>query len=157
MGLSTGLNGQKYTNEAYNNDIAIGSRVKALDNGNAIRACFPTRVPAADFKGLTGYLNRDSGWVDAGQALTLLLKKIESLGGKILPAKQVSNLIRQKDKDGHGAPKIIGIQCDDGTVVNADLVIVATGSWTSSTFKELKLGNICQATGQVFFFFFFLR
>jgi sarcosine oxidase/L-pipecolate oxidase len=107
-------------------------------------------VPAAAFDGCTGYLNRDGGWVDAGKSLTLLLRKIEDLGGKIFPAKQVSHLIRHKeskDKASHGARKIIGIQCSDGTLVHAELVIVATGSWTQSTFPELGLGKICIATG----------
>ncbi len=145
LGLSTGNDGGTYTDEAYKSDIAVGSRVQALHNGNAIRTCFPPCVPAAAFDGCTGYLNQDGGWVNAGESLTLLLRKIEDLGGKILPAKQVSHLIRHKA--GHGARKSIEIQCSDGTLVHAELVVVATGSWTQSTFPELGLSSICIATG----------
>ncbi|ESK93652.1 fructosyl amino acid oxidasesarcosine [Moniliophthora roreri MCA 2997] len=36
----------------------------------------------------------------------------------------------------------------DGSVFEADLVVIATGSWTPSAFPDLGLGEKCLATGQ---------
>ena len=68
--------------------------------------------------------------------------KVESLGGKVIPAKAVSNLIQ---KDG----KTVGVNCEDGSSYDADLVVIASGSWTASAFPGLHLEEKCLATGYV--------
>lgn len=154
IGLSnddTGAIGNSYAFESYKNDIALGSRCKELRDGKSICACFPADVATASFEKCAGYLNLDGGWVDAGKALTILLKEVAALNGKVLPGKRVSRLLRheQAPADGkdQGGSRIIGIECSDGTVLKAELVIIATGSWTPSTFPELGLERISLATG----------
>jgi len=102
---------------------------------------FPPNVRTATFSEHEGYFNRDGGWANAGQGLSLLLSEVIALKGKVLPGKGVHGILRQ---DG----KTIGVQCTDGSVFDAGLVIIAAGSWTPSAFTELDLAHMCLATGQ---------
>jgi sarcosine oxidase/L-pipecolate oxidase len=118
----------------------LGTTVEPLNDSNAIRGVFPFRTPTAPFAGCAGYLNRSGGWADAGQGMTVLLDEVKALNGKVLPGMNVIRILR---KDG----QTTGVQCSDGTVFAAALVVLATGSWTPSAFPELDLGRICLATG----------
>lgn len=46
--------------------------------------------------------------------------------------------------------KTTGVNCADGSLFRADLVVIASGSWTPSTFPSLPLFGKCLATGYVF-------
>jgi len=111
-----------------------------LENGDQVRSIFPTDVRTATFSERGGYLNCDGGWANAGQGLSILLSEVIALKGKVLPGKSVYQILRQ---DG----KTIGVQCTDGSIFDAGLVIIATGSWTPSAFPELDLAHMCLATG----------
>lgn len=91
---------------------------------------------------MSGYFNRDGGWAFAAQGVRLLQSKVEYLGGKVFAAKPVSKLIQH---DG----KTTGVQCTDGSSYEADLVVIASGSWTASAFPNLNLREKCLATGYV--------
>ena len=118
----------------------MGATVEPLIDSNAIRAIFPFHTPTAPFAGCAGYLNRNGGWADAGQGMSVLLDEVKALNGKVLPGMNVSRILR---KGGQTS----GVQCSDGTVFDAALVVLAAGSWTPSAFPELDLGRICLATG----------
>ncbi|KIM40277.1 hypothetical protein M413DRAFT_175851 [Hebeloma cylindrosporum] len=139
--LGSSESGETYADESYKNDVALGALVEPLNDSDAIRAVFPAGTPTAPFAGCAGYLNRSGGWADAGQGMTLLLNEVKALNGKVLPGMNVIKILR---KDG----QTIGVQCSDGTVLDAALVVLAAGSWTPSAFPELDLGRICLATGQ---------
>ncbi|RDB25467.1 L-pipecolate oxidase [Hypsizygus marmoreus] len=121
---------QAYADEAYQNDLAEGVQLKPLSNAEAIRGVFSSHVPIAGFDKNSGYLNVDGGWANAGQGLSMMISKVTSLGGKILPGKKVINIARDNGSVRH-------VQCDDGTVYDASLVVIATGSWTPSNFPGL--------------------
>ena len=140
LGSSKSGQRQTYADKSYKNDVALGAIVEPLNDSNAIRAVFPFHTPTAPFTGCTGYLNRSSGWADAGQGMTMLLNEVKALNGKVLPGMNVNRILR---KDGQTS----GVQCSDGTVFDAALVVLAAGSWTPSAFPELDLGQICLATG----------
>jgi sarcosine oxidase/L-pipecolate oxidase len=70
----------------------------------------------------------------------VLLDEVKALNGKVLPGMNVTRILR---KGGQTS----GVQCSDGTVFDAALVVLAAGSWTPSAFPELDLGRICLATG----------
>ena len=114
--------------------------MERLENGDQIRSVFPSDVRTATFSECSGYLNRDGGWANAGQGLSMLLNEVIALKGKVLPGKSVQRILR---RDG----KAIGIQCADGSIFDAGLIIIATGSWTPSAFPELDLAHMCLATG----------
>jgi sarcosine oxidase / L-pipecolate oxidase len=129
-----------YVSESYRNDVALGAVLERLQNGDQIRSVFPPDIRTATFSDRRGYLNRDGGWANAGQGLSMLLSKVIALKGKVLPGKSVHKILRKNGKT-------TGVQCTDDSVFDAGLIIIATGSWTASTFPELDLAHMCLATG----------
>jgi len=151
LGLSdqetaTDRDSDTYADDSYRNDVNLGCRVEILRTTEDIRACFPPQIPSPRFYNSIGYHNLDGGWVNAARGLSLLLKRVASLNGKIFPAKNVVELCPLETISKYGGPTT-EIRCSDSTVLNADIVIVATGSWTASAFPELTLGDVCLATG----------
>ncbi|KAF4621342.1 hypothetical protein D9613_000843 [Agrocybe pediades] len=140
--LVLGLSDTPYADEAYKNDVSLGASVRTLRDSDAIRSVFPAQVQTGTFADSAGFLNHDGGWANAGQGLARLIDHVKKLNGKFLPGTRVANLCR----DSNG--RTTGVQTADGSVLDASLVIIASGSWTASTFSELELGHICLATGQ---------
>ncbi|KAF9268707.1 FAD dependent oxidoreductase [Marasmius fiardii PR-910] len=135
-----------YLQQAYQNDVDQGARVLKLGTDGAVGSTLKEMVGSEaelniDCGGLVGYLNYDNGWADAGKATAAMISKVKALGGKVIEGKPVSKLIR---KDG----ATTGVECVDGSSFSADLVVLATGSWTPSTFPDLGLEVKCVATGQ---------
>lgn len=87
-----------------------------------------------------GYLNIDGGWVYSTGGVERAMQLVRELGGQIIPGKEVISLI----KSGHMTK---GVKCGDGNEFAADVVVLATGSWTASAFPELHLGERAHATG----------
>lgn len=127
-----------YVNDSYTNDIQQGLRLKKLEDSSSIRQeCFPPNVnvfSSSESNEVQGYLNYDGGWAEAGKAMTLLTRKVISLGAKLVLGKQATRLVR-KDGVTHG------VECHDGTVFESTLLILAAGPWTPSIFPELGHGN----------------
>lgn len=140
MGSSKPGERQTYADESYKNDVALGAIVEPLNGSDAIRAVFPPQTPTASFAECAGYLNWSGGWANAGQGMALLLDEVKALNGKVLPGVGVTRILRRNGQT-------IGVQCSDGAVFDAALVVLAAGSWTPSAFPELDLGRICLATG----------
>lgn len=135
--------GGAYIDEAYRNDVTLGARVEPLADERALRAVFAPGVPTgAALDRASGYLNRDGGWAAASDGVAHAIGKVRALGGRVLGGRRVAALVKT-----NGVTS--GVRCADGAVIEADLVVVATGSWTASTFPELDLGERCLATGSV--------
>ncbi|KAJ7647653.1 FAD dependent oxidoreductase [Roridomyces roridus] len=130
--ISGGDSTSDYAHKSYLNDLELGERVEFMD---AADLWMPRMAP------LRGYLNRDNGWANAGQGISVIMNKITALGGRILPGKEAKELIKE-------GQKITGVRCSDGTVLEADLVVLATGSWTESAFPAVRQGKLFQASGQ---------
>ncbi|KAJ6631614.1 FAD dependent oxidoreductase [Mycena sp. CBHHK59/15] len=130
-----------YAHKSYLNEKEMGLRVVAFEDQTTMRQVFPSGVEAGSFSGKSGYLNRDGGWANAGQGVAILMSKVAALNGKIIGGKNASELIQ------HGQ-KTTGVRCSDGTVFEADLVVLATGSWTASAFPDVPVGKIFCATAQ---------
>jgi sarcosine oxidase/L-pipecolate oxidase len=151
-----------YAEQAYLNDANIAhARLQKLDSGavDSItnKNIFPPQIKLGPLLRSSpgschGYLNHDGGWANATQGISLLMSKVVALGGNIITGKCVESLVRSAEEVGDtaGTPqRISGVRCTDGTVYHADLVILSTGSWTSSAFPELQLQEQCLATGYV--------
>lgn len=138
-----------YSDQSYTNDISLGARIEDLHTPEAIRAIFPSNVQTVSFEGVSGYLNRDGGWAFATQGIALLMRRVASHGAQILSGKAVTSLIQE-------GGRTTGVRCADGTHYDADLVVIASGSWTPSTFPALDLKGKCLATGYVFATLFLL-
>jgi sarcosine oxidase/L-pipecolate oxidase len=130
-----------YGNAAYKNDIALGAHLVDLPDADSIRSIFPVGVPLAMFSPSTaGYLNRDGGWAFAAQGVAKLLDRVKALGAKVVPGQGATELA-------HRAGQVIGVNCAGGKVFEADVIVIAAGSWTACSFPELDLGTRCLATG----------
>ena len=130
-----------YADQSYVNDCAFGARVAHLEDVAALRAIFPSDVKIGSFEGAEGYLNRDGGWAAAAQGVEIILNKVRNEGVRVLAGKAVVELV--KNAEG----QTVGVKCQDGTIFDADLIVVASGSWTPATFKTLDLRGKCLATG----------
>ena len=131
---------QSYAEDSYYNDIAVGSVLRALPDGHAIRGVFPPQIRTARFNERAGYINFEGGWANTTQALAIMTSNVVSLKGKVLVSKNVTSIIRQNGR-------ATGVECSDGTLYDASLLVLATGSWTHSAFPELNLSSRCFATG----------
>lgn len=129
-----------YAEDSYHNDIAVGAVLQKLPDGRAIRGIFPPQVRTAGFNKRAGYLNFEGGWANATQGLAIMTSNVVLLNGKVLASKNVTKIIRQNGRT-------TGVECSDGTLYDASLLVVATGSWTHSAFPELNLSSKCFATG----------
>jgi sarcosine oxidase / L-pipecolate oxidase len=128
--------------KAYTNQVALGQRVVKLDAGDPIRTVFPSNIrTGALFDQFSGYLNLDSGWALATRGLEKLMTRVIALGAKVVGGRTVTGLVR----DGDGMT--LGVTLADGSCMTARLVIIATGAWTASTFRELDFGEMCLSTG----------
>jgi sarcosine oxidase/L-pipecolate oxidase len=141
---------QLYASKAYTNDVALGVRTVKYDSGSGAvrvpRTAFPEGVktgpafedtPAAP----VAYLNLDSGWAASARGVEILMARVIALGGKVIGGKAVTGLVRESDG------RTTGVRLADGSSVRASLVVIASGSWTASTFRELALGERCISTG----------
>ena len=131
-----------YASQSYANDVILGARTVKFSSEKTMRTILPDTVKAGPaFDVDSGYINLDSGWAFATRGIEVLMARVVALGGKIMGGKAVTGLIRQ---DG----KTSGVILADGSCINASLVVIATGSWTASTFRELDLeDNKFLATG----------
>ncbi|KAF8908027.1 FAD dependent oxidoreductase [Mucidula mucida] len=125
---------QAYAQHAYKNDLAIGQRTKELKDGEEIRH------QVGSFENTSGYINLDNGWAHAAQGVAALTARVTELGGKVIPGKPVTHLLKE-------GGKTAGALCTDGSVFKAKYTGIATGAWTASTFPELNTGAFV-ATGQ---------
>ncbi|KAF5323793.1 hypothetical protein D9619_012943 [Psilocybe cf. subviscida] len=137
---SPGSGERVYADQSYKNDVSCGTRVRVLNDGDAVRTVFPDAVVTGVFKG-PAFFNYDGGWANAGKGTARLIEHVQRLGGKVISSKGVKRLLRENGRT-------TGIECTDGSIFNSSLVILATGSWTPSAFPELDLGQICLASGQ---------
>jgi sarcosine oxidase/L-pipecolate oxidase len=135
----------RYVEDAYQVDKHLGARLEFLTDADAVRKVFPEDVELGPLSDAAGYLNHDGGWANASKGIRAIATRVITLGAKIHTGKTVEALLRREDG------RTVGVRCADGTEYRADVVILATGSWTASAFPELKLQDQCLATGCVCF------
>jgi len=132
------LGSRSYNEASYRNDKTFGARLNLYDES-----------PAKEFDALydrsarSGYFNYDGGWADAQKGIEQALLKVKELGGEVYAGKTVNGLLKTPD-----GSRTCGVECSDGSVYNADLVVMATGAWTASAVPELSpLASMANATG----------
>lgn len=84
--------------------------------------------------------NLDGGWAAAADGVKSGMDQVERLGGVIIGGKKARNVLRE-------GGKVVGIVFEDESVIKADVIILATGSWTASSFEELGLEKHIFASG----------
>ena len=129
-----------YASKGYINDVALGARTikfsstTTTDDSDAMmRTVFPDSVKTGStFDGAFGYVNFESGWAVATRGIEMLMSRVIASGGKVLGGKAVTGLIRPPD----GGGRTSGVTLADGSSISARLVVIASGSWTASTFRR---------------------
>ena len=134
-----------YTRTSYANDLALEVRIVNLEDKERRKALFDGGVElgAAVTRDCFAYLNRDGGWVYAEGGTRRALENVKALGGTVIGGKAVKELVKENRETG----RTTGVRCIDDSVYSAELVILAVGSWTSSTFPEIIPQSQCLATG----------
>lgn len=139
--LVLGTGESSYCDSAYDNDVTMGARITNFSDADGLRSAFPPSIKTSFSETSSGYLNSDGGWANATKGTSLMISKVLALGGRILRGKTAKRLLQ-------GNGRTSGVEFNDGTTIRADLVIVATGSWTASSFPQVQLGDKFIATGQ---------
>lgn len=142
--------GDAYIEQSIINDLQHGAKVERLDSPASVRAQFPLELRKSGRLGTftsldassTNYINHDGGWAEAERAVELLSEHVKKRGVNVLPGKVVKELV----KDERGQTK--GVRCADDSEYEANVVVLALGSWTASVFPSLNLSGRCLATGQ---------
>jgi len=116
-------------------DPKLSEHIRELPDAAAIREA----VGTGGTSGSWGYLNKLSGWTDAGKTMKWLYDQVQETTRVIFTAGTVTSLE-------HTGDTVTGARLSDGSVLTADLVIVAAGSWTESL---VDLEGQGVATGQV--------
>jgi sarcosine oxidase / L-pipecolate oxidase len=131
------------SNMNYADDVSPDTRTVKFDAGDTIRTLFPSNVrTGTSFDRALGHFTPESGWALATRGVEKLMARVIALGGKVAGGKAVTGLVR----DGDGR-RTSGVTLSDGSCMSARLVVIASGSWTASTFRELNLSEMCLSTG----------
>lgn len=131
-----------YVTKSMHNVVALfgDEQIQRLDDAAAIRAACGT----GGATGVSGYLNRVSGWADAEAAMRRLRARVEEAGRVRFVAGEVVRLLG--DEGGAAAAAVEGLVLKDGTELRAELTVLAAGAWSPGL---VDLGGRAVPTGQV--------
>ncbi|KAL8872723.1 MAG: hypothetical protein Q9174_001691 [Haloplaca sp. 1 TL-2023] len=138
--------GQKHISEV--GDPRKRRDVERLSTSQEIRAvmgpsCEASRQAKSTSLGSTGYINHTSGWANSEGAIRTSMRRITSFGPSRITFKR-AKVTQLLFSDG-STPSVSGVVLDDKSVLEADLIILATGAWTGAL---LDLRGHVQATAQ---------
>lgn len=120
-----------------------GKSVASLDGPEAFQARYPKEVEKGTFEGEVGYFNPHCGWANARGAMDAVCDRVRAAGVSFAVG-EAASLVYEDERAGKD---VKGVRTKAGETLMADLVILATGSWTASLLPEM--GNELLATGQV--------
>lgn len=121
-------------------DPALQAKIQELPSPAAIRAAYGT----GGGNGAWGYINRRSGWADAERCMDWLHAQVRATGRvNFINGTAASLVCSTYNKR---TPQVRGVKLSDGTELQADLTVLATGAWTPSL---IDLSRRAVATGQV--------
>ncbi|KAJ6071708.1 hypothetical protein N7499_009722 [Penicillium canescens] len=133
---------KEYARKSYANVRQIeGDNVEFLPSQKDVLRVVPAYGEELDVAG--GYVNWGSGWSDAAASVAYAKALIDAEGKVGFRTGQVERVLYE-DVGGKKS-KASGVVFTDGTTLSADLVILATGAWTS---KLVDLRGRAVATGQ---------
>lgn len=125
--------------------------LKVFDSREAIRAelGIPSSLPSSSVSKeeekekstLRGYISDDCGWADAISSIEWLRQEVMRLGRVEIRTGLVESLVFTDDRQ-----QVQGVKLDDGTVLTADLTIVAAGSQSPHL---LGIPDLCDVYSEV--------
>ncbi|KAJ5211778.1 uncharacterized protein N7498_003424 [Penicillium cinerascens] len=132
---------KEYARKSYANVRRIeGDNVILLPTKEDVLRVVPLYGETFDVAG--GYVNWGSGWSDAAATVHFAKEQLDREGKVTFRTGDVERVLY----DTSGAkPRATGVALADGTTITADLVVLATGAWSS---KLVDLRGKAVATGQ---------
>ena len=106
---------------------------------DAVRARFPAWNAS---RYLEGIFDRQGGWVESGAVVGRLVAHARKIGVVVHAGIAFERLVESKSR-------VLGIETRDGSRLESDFVLLATGSWTPHVLPELA--TIFRSTGQPVF------
>jgi len=143
------VSAKEYARKSYNNVRQIeGDKVVFLPTKKDVLSVVPPYGEDLDVAG--GYVNWGSGWSDAGASVAFAKQLLDKDGKVDFVHGNVERVLFDETASasfgkGKGKPRAKGVVLDDGTTLRADLVILATGAWSS---RLVDLRGKAVATGQ---------
>ncbi|GAA5865569.1 hypothetical protein JCM8547_007652 [Rhodosporidiobolus lusitaniae] len=119
--------------------------VSELCRGKEIKGLYAKGVVTGDFEGTEAYTNRVGGWAASRDAVIHTLDLARQLGVKVLSGEADSLITATSSRS--TLPLMRGVRLVDGRTLEADVTILACGSWTPRLLPELATN--CLPTGQV--------
>jgi len=129
------------------NDINYGADI-LLGGDPLVRSHFPEDAAILPDLEQT-YFNRNGGWVNATAAMVHMIALAKELGAQFLTGHTLQDLVF-KTEPGKKEQRVVGVKTTNGTVLDADIVILAMGAWTASslcTRPDLGIGDKVLASG----------
>lgn len=149
------IGSSEYGRLAHANEIAAGASIPPnIEAGTSLASYFPSGVAiGSSITESQGYFNPVGGWADAEMGIQALLDKVRSMGSVV---RSSANVIRLKFNttllvsSPPSPTNVTGVYLDSGEIVAADVIIIATGSWTPSLFPDPSFGITSKvaSTGQ---------
>ncbi|KAH8598747.1 fructosyl amino acid oxidasesarcosine oxidase [Bisporella sp. PMI_857] len=139
-----GKQGETYVQKSYVNVKAAteaagqGKKIEELDSPEKIAQVVGSGGGSGDW----GYINRSSGWADAGAAMAHLHSLVVATKRVEFVTATVESLLSSPSNPS----TIKGVILINGKELYADLTILAAGAWSGSL---IDLQGRCTATGQV--------
>ncbi|PLW19888.1 hypothetical protein PCANC_05911 [Puccinia coronata f. sp. avenae] len=101
-----------------------------IPNSSTLVEKFPNFFSHAP--GFRGIFDRNAGWVDAARALEVVGRLCQASGVRFVvgPKGTVKSLVR--NQSGYGSNEVTGVLMEDGSVFNADKIVMCVGAYTES-------------------------
>ncbi|KAF8701558.1 FAD dependent oxidoreductase, partial [Rhizoctonia solani] len=124
---------------------AVGTDLVTVTDDDTLRKLYPPELRADGLGEMIGpyaTYSRTAGSAKAAKSIQLTIDAVRSMGGKIIAGKEACASRK------NSAGLLTGILFKDGTVIETDYAVIASGAWTASAFPELGLDKVIFASGQ---------
>ncbi|KAJ1301813.1 hypothetical protein OPQ81_009041 [Rhizoctonia solani] len=124
---------------------AAGTDLITVTDTTTLRAFYPPELQADGLGTMIvpyATYSRAAGSAKAAKSVELTIDAVRSMGGQVVAGKEACATI--KDDTG----RLTGIKFKDGSVIETDYAVIASGAWTASAFPELGLDKVIFASGQ---------
>ncbi|CAE7231845.1 unnamed protein product [Rhizoctonia solani] len=124
---------------------AAGTDLVTVTDEDTLRGYYPPELRADGLGTMVvpyATYSRAAGSAKAAKSVELTIEAVRSMGGKVIPGKEACATLKDD------AGQLTGIKFKDGSVIETDYGVIASGAWTASAFPELGLDKVIFASGQ---------
>ncbi|KAI1130829.1 fructosyl amino acid oxidase [Nemania abortiva] len=146
--IADGEKGKAYVNRCLDNIRVLESRgvcgvgqIEVLDGLEAVQRATGGLLP-----GDWGYVNWGSGWAQATKVMAWAFSQLDKQRVDVRLGAEVVALLTAPSEGQHQKKRVTGVKLANGDELEADLVVVAAGAWSS---KLVDLRGRTEATGQI--------